>query len=153
MNLLQATTPYQWDEARRLVREYAASLNVDLSFQNFERELEHFPSEYAPPQGAFILAEHDGNHVAGVGLRPFADDIGEIKRLYVSPAARGAGLGRTLVERIIVLAQEAGYRSLLLDTLPSMTAAQALYLSLGFKPTTAYRFNPVAGSAFLRLDL
>src|SRR6185503_6035236 len=87
VNLLQATTPHQWDEARRLVREYAASLNVDLSFQNFEHELEHFTSEYAAPKGAFILAEHDGSYVACIGLRPFADDVGEIKRLYVSPAA------------------------------------------------------------------
>ena len=58
-----------------------------------------------------------------------------------------------LVERIIVAARQIGYRSLLLDTLPFMKEAQALYLALGFKPTTAYRFNPVEGSAFLRLDL
>ncbi len=153
MNLLQAATPHQWDEARRLVREYAASLNVDLSFQNFEHELEHFDSEYAAPQGAFILAELDGRYVACIGIRPFADDIGEIKRLYVAPIARGSGLGRALVEQIISRAREMGYRTLLLDTLPFMKEAQALYVSLGFKPTPAYRFNPVAGSAFLRLDL
>lgn len=153
VRLLQAQSPHEWDEARRLVREYAASLNVDLSFQNFDRELEHFTSEYAPPEGAFILAEHDGQYVACIGVRHFADEIGEIKRLYVVPAARGTGLGRTLVERIIVVAREMGYRSLLLDTLPFMKEAQALYLSLGFKPTDAYRFNPVAGSAFLRLEL
>ena len=153
MNLLQATTPHQWDEARRLVREYAASLNVDLSFQNFEQELEHFSIEYAAPKGAFLLAEHDSRYVACIGIHQFQDGIGEIKRLYVMPAARGTGLGRTLVERIIAVARELGYRSLLLDTLPFMKEAQALYLSLGFKPTDAYRFNPVAGSAFLRLDL
>ncbi len=151
--LLQADTAPQWDEARRLVREYAASLGVDLSFQNFDQELEHFTSEYAAPKGAFLLAQDAEQYVACIGLRPFADDIGEIKRLYVMPAARGTGLGRVLVERIIAIARETGYRSLLLDTLPFMRQAQALYLSLGFKPTTAYRFNPVAGSAFLRLDL
>jgi putative acetyltransferase len=152
-HLLHATTSHQWDEARRLVREYAASLNVDLSFQNFDQELEHFTSEYAAPNGAFILAEHDGQYVACIGVRRFADDIGEIKRLYVVPAARGTGLGRALVERIIDVAREMGYRSLLLDTLPFMKEAQALYLSLGFEPTDAYRFNPVAGSAFLQLEL
>ena len=153
MNLLQATTPQHWDEARRLVREYAASLEVDLSFQNFEQELEHFSSEYAAPNGAFILAESDGRYVACIGIRQFADGIGEIKRLYVSPAARGTGLGRTLVVQIIAVARELGYRSLLLDTLPSMKEAQALYRSMGFAPTSPYRFNPIAGSAFLRLDL
>jgi GNAT superfamily N-acetyltransferase len=153
MQLLQATTPREWDEAQRLVREYAASLNVDLSFQNFDHELQHFTTEYAPPTGAFILAEDAGRYVACIAVRQFSAGIGEIKRLYVAPAARGLGLGRMLVERIIVVAREIGYGSLLLDTLPFMKEAQALYLALGFKPTAPYRYNPVAGSAFLRLDL
>ncbi len=153
MRLLQATTPREWDEAQHLVREYAASLNVDLSFQNFDHELQHFTTEYAPPTGAFILAEDAGQYAACIGLRQFAEGIGEIKRLYVVPAARGLGLGRLLVERIIVVARAAGYSSLLLDTLPFMKEAQSLYVALGFKPTAPYRYNPVAGSAFLRLDL
>jgi putative acetyltransferase len=153
MRLLQATTPREWEEAQRLVREYAASLNVDLSFQNFDHELQHFTTEYAPPTGAFILAEDAGQYAACIGLRQFAEGVGEIKRLYVVPAARGLGLGRLLVERIIVVAREAGYGSLLLDTLPFMKEAQSLYVALGFQPTDPYRYNPVAGSAFLRLDL
>lgn len=153
MRLLQATTPREWDEAQRLVREYAASLNVDLSFQNFDHELQHFTTEYAPPAGAFILAEDTGQYVACIGLRRFSEGIGEIKRLYVVPAGRGLGLGRLLVERIIVTARQAGYSSLLLDTLPFMKEAQSLYVALGFRPTAPYRYNPVAGSAFLRLDL
>lgn len=153
MQLLQATTPHEWDEARRLVREYAASLDVDLSFQNFAEELQHFTTEYAAPRGAFILAEEQGQYLACIGVRQFSADSGEIKRLYVIPAARGRGLGRMLVERIIAVAREIGYRSLLLDTLPFMKDAQALYSSFGFQPTTAYRFNPIEGSAFLRLDL
>jgi GNAT superfamily N-acetyltransferase len=151
--MLQATTPREWEEAQRLVREYAASLNVDLSFQNFDHELQHFTTEYAPPTGAFILAEDAGQYVACIGLRQFAEGIGEIKRLYVAPAARRLGLGRLLVERIIVVAREAGYSGLLLDTLPFMKEAQSLYVALGFRPTAPYRYNPVAGSAFLRLDL
>lgn len=153
MRLVQTTTPHEWNEARRLVREYAAALGVDLSFQNFEQELDHFPTEYSAPSGAFILAEDAGHYVACIGLRQFAAEVGEIKRLYVAPAARGRGLGRVLVERIIAEARQLGYRSLLLDTLPFMKEAQSLYLSMGFQPTAAYRFNPIAGSAFLRLDL
>ncbi|HKS58754.1 MAG TPA: GNAT family N-acetyltransferase [Steroidobacteraceae bacterium] len=153
MRLLQATTPHEWSEARRLVREYAASLDVDLSFQNFAEELQHFPTEYGAPAGAFILAEDGGHYVACIAVRRFSDEVGEIKRLYVAPAARGRGLGRVLVERIVVEARKLGYDSLLLDTLPSMKEAQGLYLSMGFRATPAYRFNPIAGSAFLRLDL
>jgi len=104
-------------------------------------------------RSAFILATEASQYLTCIGLRPFSEGIGEIKRLYVIPAARGRGLGRVLVERSIAVAREIGYRSVLLDTLPFMKEAQALYLSLGFKPTTAYRFNPIEGSAFLRLDL
>lgn len=153
MRLLQAATPDEWAEGQRLVREYAATLDVDLSFQNFEHELQHFTTEYAAPKGALVLAEEAGKYVACIAVRQFSAEIGEIKRLYVAPAARGRGLGRMLVERIIVVAREIGYRSLLLDTLPFMKEAQSLYVALGFKPTAPYRFNPVAGSAFLRLDL
>jgi GNAT superfamily N-acetyltransferase len=153
VRLVQATTPYEWSEARRLVREYADTLGVDLSFQNFEQELEHFPLEYSAPGGAFILAGDAGSYVACIGVRRFAHEVGEIKRLYVAPAARGRGLGRVLVDRIVGEARQLGYRILLLDTLPFMKEAQALYVSMGFRPTTAYRFNPIAGSAFLRLDL
>jgi GNAT superfamily N-acetyltransferase len=153
MRLLQPTSPQDWDQARRLVQEYAATLDVDLSFQNFTAELQHLTTEYGPPGGAFFLAEDGGEYVACIGLRRFCDGIGEVKRLYVAPAARGRGLGRVLVERVIEMARQLGYRSLLLDTLPSMKQAHSLYLSLGFKATSAYRFNPVAGTAFLQLDL
>jgi N-acetylglutamate synthase-like GNAT family acetyltransferase len=153
MRLLHAATSPEWDEARRLVREYAASLNVDLSFQNFDEELQHFASEYAPPGGAFILAEDAGQYLGCIGLRRLSADSGEIKRLYIVPAARGRGLGRVLVERVLAVARALGYRSVFLDTLPFMKEAQALYSALGFRPTTAYRFNPIEGSAFLRLDL
>jgi GNAT superfamily N-acetyltransferase len=153
MRLLHAATSAEWDEARRLVREYAASLDVDLSFQNFDEELQHFASEYAPPGGAFILAEDAGQYLGCIGLRRLSADSGEIKRLYIVPTARGRGLGRVLVERVLAVARDIGYRSVLLDTLPFMKEAQALYSSLGFQPTTAYRFNPIEGSAFLRLDL
>jgi GNAT superfamily N-acetyltransferase len=135
------------------VLEYAAALDVDLSFQNFAQELEHFATEYAPPTGAFILAEDQGEYLACIAVRKFGEEVGEIKRLYVAPAARGRGLGRVLVERIIAEARKLGYRSLLLDTLPSMKEAQSLYLSMGFQATAAYRFNPIAGSAFMRLAL
>ena len=136
-----------------LNEEYAASLNVDLSFQNFAHELEHLASEYAPVTGAFLLAEDRGVYLGCVGVRQFSDGIGEIKRLYVIPAARGRGVGRLLAKGIVAAAKQLGYTRLLLDTLPSMKQAQSLYVSLGFKSTAAYRFNPVPGTAFLELDL
>lgn len=153
IQLIQPCSDDEWTNARHLIEEYAASLNVDLSFQNLAYELGHLASEYGPPAGAFFLAEENGSYLGCVGLRHFSDGIGEIKRLYTIPAARGRGLGRLLAKRIVVAGGVLGYRRLLLDTLPAMKEAQSLYLSLGFKPTVAYRFNPVAGTAFLELEL
>lgn len=153
IRLVQPKSEEDWLAARLLVEEYATSLNLDLSFQNFAHELEHFAGEYAPPGGVFLLAVMEGAHVGCIGVRRFSAGVGEIKRLYVVPGARGRGLGRLLAEGIVAAARQAGYTRLLLDTLPSMVEAQALYMSLGFKPTAAYRFNPVPGTAFLELEL
>ena len=151
--LVQPKSEDDWRHARRLIEQYAASLDVDLSFQNFAHELQHLEEEYAPPAGAFLLAEESGIYFGCVGLRHFAEGVGEIKRLYATPAARGRRVGRLLAEGIVDKARRAGYGRLLLDTLPSMKEAQALYASMGFKPTAAYRFNPVPGTAFLELTL
>jgi putative acetyltransferase len=142
-----------WRGARRLVEEYAASLQLDLAFQDFAHEIEHLRTEYAPPTGAFLLADDAGALVGCIGVRKLADRIGEIKRLYVVPTARGQGIGRLLAQAIVEEARTLSYLRLRLDTLPSMKEAQALYESLGFRLIPAYRFNPVEGTAFLELVL
>ena len=151
--LMQPQSDSDWRHARRLVEEYAASLDLDLSFQNFAHELEHLTTEYASLNGAFLLAEEGGAYLGCVGVRKFSDGIGEVKRLYVIPTARGRGVARHLAEGIVAQARHLGYARLLLDTLPSMQEAVSLYVSLGFKQTAPYRFNPVAGTAFLELAL
>jgi len=152
-NLLKPQSAAEWREARRLVEEYAASLNVDLSFQNFAQELEHFENEYSAPSGAFLLAREEGSFVGCVGLRKLSDTVGEIKRLYVAPTARGLGFGEALVRGIVDEGKQLKYTRLVLDTLPSMLEARSLYHALGFKPVAPYRFNPVSGTAFLELQL
>jgi ribosomal protein S18 acetylase RimI-like enzyme len=152
-NLLKPKSAADWREARRLVEEYAASLNLDLSFQNFAHELEHFETEYSAPSGAFLLARQERSFAGCVGLRNFSDTVGEIKRLYVVPTARGLGLGEALVRGIVDEARQLKYKRLVLDTLPSMLEARALYQALGFKPVAPYRYNPIPGTAFLELQL
>lgn len=153
IRMVQPQSDEQWRQARTLIEQYAASLDLDLSFQNLQDELEHLASEYSPPGGAFLLAANEATYLGCVGLRQFAAGVGEIKRLYALPAARGHQIGRRLAEAIVDLARQRGYTRLLLDTLPTMTQAQSLYASLGFKPTAAYRFNPVPGTVYLELTL
>jgi ribosomal protein S18 acetylase RimI-like enzyme len=148
-----ADLPRELDATRALLREYADGLGVDLCFQDFEAELAALPGKYAPPRGRLLLAWRGDELLGCVALRPVDARDGEMKRLYVRPQARGEGLGRRLAQRIVDEARAAGYARLCLDTLPTMTGAQALYAALGFVPVAPYVFNPVPGTRFLALAL
>ena len=153
MDIRAADLPADLPIVRRLFRQYADSLGIDLEFQDFETELTSLPGKYSPPRGCLLLA-WDGDRAVGcVALRSIDENVCEMKRLYVDPAIRARGLGRRLAERIIQEARVIGYRSMCLDTLSSMTSALRLYYDLGFRPIKPYVFNPIAGAIFLGLDL
>jgi ribosomal protein S18 acetylase RimI-like enzyme len=152
ITIVEAGTPHL-DAVRALFREYADSLGVDLSFQDFERELSALPGDYGAAGGLLLLAEVDGRAAACVALRPLGEGVCEMKRLYVRDEFRGHGLARALVTGLAERARGMNYRRMRLDTLPSMTAARALYESLGFVPIAPYRHNPVPGATFWELDL
>ena len=163
--------------ARAILREYAASLKIDLCFQNFGDELAGLPGDYAEPRGTLLLAlvesastsapsatpalvRPDGRtlQVAGCcALRPLDTvdyaNAAEMKRLYVRPGFRGLGLGRQLVEAVLDAARGAGYACVLLDTLDDMESARALYEDLGFVEVPPYYHNPIAGSHYLKVEL
>jgi ribosomal protein S18 acetylase RimI-like enzyme len=153
MELAQAETPEQMEEVRGLLREYEASLGVSLCFQGFERELAALPGEYAPPAGRLLLALEAGQAVGCVALRKLDEESCEMKRLYLRPEFRGKGAGRWLALVIIGEARKCGYKTMRLDTLPSMREAIALYESLGFKRIEPYCRNPVPGAVFMELGL
>jgi GNAT superfamily N-acetyltransferase len=142
--VIRAAGPEDLETVRELLREYADGLEVDLSFQDFEAEL-------ADPFGFYeLVLLADGGCVA---LRRIDARTCEMKRLFVRTKARGSGLGRHLAEAVIAEARSRGYTRMLLDTLPTMIAARALYASLGFRETEPYRYNPIPGTTFLELEL
>jgi ribosomal protein S18 acetylase RimI-like enzyme len=152
-----ASSESDLENIRVLFAEYAASLKVDLCFQNFQQELQNLPGEYCSPRGGLLLALA-GDQVAGCcALRPL-DSVDypnacEMKRLYVRPAFRGLRLGRMLAEGIIDMARLADYDCILLDTLNEMESARALYEELGFVEIPPYYFNPIAGAHYLKAEL
>ncbi len=150
-----ATSPADLDQARRLFRAYADSLPIDLGYQDFQGEVDGLPGAYAAPLGALLLARAaNGAAVGCVALRAFPQDGAcEMKRLYVSPEGRGSGAGRALAVGIIAAARAAGYREMLLDTLPQLKAAIALYETLGFRRIPAYYDTPIADTVFMALTL
>jgi ribosomal protein S18 acetylase RimI-like enzyme len=129
-----------------MLREYEADTGISLCFQNFDAELAGLPGDYAPPGGEMVLARRAGTQdlLGCVAIRPVAGAPGlcEMKRLYVRPAGRGTGLGRRLALAGIAEARRLGYDRICLDTLPSMTAAQALYRALGFRQTGIAKSEP-----------
>ena len=154
MKLIQAQTPEQIDEARRLFREYADWLQIDLCFQNFEKELAELPGDYVPPSGRLLLAYETSELAGCVALRRFDERICEMKRLFLRDQFRGKGLGRQLITAIIREARQIGYVHMRLDTLPpKMSDAIRLYRSYGFEEIDPYYQNPVPGAIFMSLDL
>ena len=149
MSPIRDARPDEVELVRSLFREYATSLGRDLSFQEFERELTELPDYYR----VILFAEHDGDVVGCAAVREFEPGIAELKRLYVRPSARGAGLGRALSVEAIERARADGFASIRLDTLPEMTTATALYQRLGFHEIEPYRHNPIAGTRYFELEL
>lgn len=140
--------------ARGLIEEYARSLPFSLDFQNFAEELAGLPAPYVAPGGCLLLAWQGERAVGIVALKPLAPKVGEVKRLYVVPAARGTGLGRVLLECAIDAACALGHTHLRLDShRASMAAAIRLYRRLGFVEVPAYGPDLGGELAFFEMAL
>lgn len=148
-----ATTEDEFLDGRNLFVQYANSLEVDLSFQDFQHELQNIDKQYSEPKGALLLAFKDGIAIGCAGIRELDKDIAELKRMFVEPGHRKFRVGRKLLELAIDMATRLNYRFMRLDTLPTMTKAQKLYRSFGFYEIAPYRFNPVEGTVFMERKL
>ena len=153
VEIAEATSAEDYAAGKSLIEEYAATLGVDLCFQNFTEELASLKEIYGPPRGCLLLARRNGECVGCVAVRIRGATVCEMKRLYVRTQYRGMGYGRLLAESAIGRARQLGYSRMVLDTLPSMAEAQLLYESLGFREVEAYYQNPLSGVRYLALDL
>lgn len=154
IEIIQAETDEQIDEARRLFREYEAWFGLALCFQNFDEEVADLQGKYAAPEGRLLLAYADGKLAGSIALRKLADGVCEMKRLFVKESHRGQKIGIALIEKIIEEAQKIGYRKMRLDTYPpKMGKAVKLYEAYGFRTIPPYYENPYDDTLFMELDL
>ena len=155
MRIVQAQSETEIEQVRELFGEYVAWLGINLCFQNYDKEVADLPGDYAPPRGRLLLALDDDGTAAGcAALRNLGNEVCEMKRLFVRPAFRGQRLGWRLAEMVLTEARALGYERIRLDTLPGkMDRAIAMYRVLGFKDIAPYYNNPVAGAAFMELEL
>ncbi|RST82819.1 MarR family transcriptional regulator [Aquibium carbonis] len=97
-----------------------------------------------PPAGCFLVARLDGRAVGCGALRRLAPGVGEVKRMWVAPEARGLGLSRRLLGALEEHARDLGIDRVRLDTNRALGEAQALYRSAGYREIARFNDNPYA---------
>ena len=138
IEILHATTDEQVEAVRELWRSYWAEFGFTPCFQGFDQEVAGLPGKYAPPSGRLLIAIDDGNVIGAIALRAVDAETCEAKRLYITPAHRGGGVSRILMQRVMDEARSIGYRRMVGDTMPVMTQALAMYDRMGFRRIDGY---------------
>ncbi len=111
--------PKDSEELRALILEYADWLDIDLSYQNFEGEMASLEALFSLPNGQYTFAIVQSQVAGGVGFRRLDEHTAEVKRLYVRRQYQGNGLGRRLMDNLLVkLKGLGGYTRVVLDAVP-----------------------------------
>ena len=150
---ITASSDEDYTEAKKLFREYAALIDIDLSFQKFEEELSGINKMYALPTGGIILCKANEKFVGCIAMRRIENGICELKRMYVNPQFQGRGIGKELLQKALQLAKDYNYELMRLDTLNHMTRAIHLYKQHGFYEIMPYYFNPNTTALFFEKRL
>ena len=148
------------DEIRPLFQEYTDMLVREspsfaeyLKIQRYGAELDDPESKYGLPGGRLYLARVDGAAAGCAALRRLDGTRCELKRMYVRPRYRGQRISAALLERILEDAREIGYKKMLLDTLPFLTTAIAMYKRRGFAEIPGYNESPLSETIYMELEL
>lgn len=153
LEIVTPTSPEHFDAVRALCWEYleflltlgpedTAVVRLAYPREKYARVLDALETDHMPPRGALRLALLNGEPVGcGMSHRLFPDTA-EFKRIYVRDSARGCGAGRAIVMALLEQARQDGLARVLMDTGKALTAAQALYLSMGFALRGPYQEVP-----------
>lgn len=153
IKIIHAKNPEDFAEAKQLIHEYASWLGIDLSFQNFDNEINDLETMYAEPDGGLLLAKIEGITAGVAGIRKFENKVGELKRMFVRDEFRNHGIGKMLLSASIELAKKLNYEVIKLDTADFMKAAIKLYKENGFVEIPEYRYNPLEAARYFELVL
>lgn len=157
IRLMDAVGEEAIGRVRRLLGEFAAEYDplvaAIFEVQGFAAEVAGLPGRSAPPSGCLILAVVGDSPAGCVAMRDLGGGTCEMKRLYVAAPHRGRGVARLLVEAVLQRAEQLGYRRMVLDTLPEMAGAIALYRKYGFVATAPYWGHPAEHAVFLEKPL
>lgn len=132
-------------EARQCLAQYFDELAVRFP-EGFDRDRDgtEDKQDFGPPGGCLLIALLDGQPVGCAGLRALGPGVGEIKRMWVAPAARGRGIGRGFLRELERVARGRGMRILKLDTNQTLNEALQLYRSSGYREIERFNDNPYA---------
>jgi len=139
--------------AQELILEYVKWLGIDLSFQDFDKEMETIQTTYGHPDGGLCIALRNHKGVGVAGIKRFNARECEVKRMFVQPDSRGFGIGKRLLTACIEIAKKLNYDTIKLDTADFMKPAIKLYTDHGFVEIPAYRHNPYEKAMYFELNL
>jgi putative acetyltransferase len=153
VNYIIATTKDEFEAAKKLFTNYATWLNIDLCFQNFNKELDEIEKMYAAKSGGIYLCIDDNNYIACSAIRRIDENTCELKRMWVQQNYQGKGIGEDLLKKCIDLAKNLNYTTIRLDTLSRLQPAIQLYKKYGFEETGSYYNNPNPDVVYMKKEL
>jgi GNAT superfamily N-acetyltransferase len=145
-----APEPADAPDSQALLAAYFEELRLVLPGFDPALSVSAAPEEMTPPRGRFLVARRSGRPLACGGVKTFASGVGEIKRMYIAPDARGLGLGRDLLDALESEARLLDLTRLVLDTAGPLSAAARLYRAAGYAEVPAYNDNPFASLWFAK---
>jgi len=100
--------------------------------------------DFRSPRGCLLVAHRSGEPIGCGALRTLSPDVGEIKRMWIAPSARGIGLGRRLLAELEAEAKRHRFHTVRLDTNATLDEALNLYRSSGYREIARFNENPYA---------